>query len=130
LDLIHELDYLYWLFGAPNSVSKLLRSSSSLEIDSIDYANYNLEYQGYNANVILNYYRRDPLRYLEIVFNEFTVKVDVLKNKVYQNSSLIFESKQEMTDTYQEQLQYFIDNISSNSFNDIHEAYEVLKICL
>jgi len=130
LDLIHELDYLYWMFGAPIQTSKLLKSSSSLNIEAVDYANYNLEYHNFVANVVLNYYRREPLRYLEIVFNKFTIKVNIIENSVYKNGELIYNSDQGLLDTYKNQLEYFISNISGETFNDINEAYEVLKICL
>lgn len=130
LDLIHELDYLYWMFGAPRKTTKLLKSNSTLNIGSIDYANYNLEYHNFVASVVLNYYRREPLRYLEIVFNQFTIKVNIIENIVYKNGELVFKSEQKLLDTYKDQLEYFINNISGESFNDINEAYEVLKICL
>ncbi len=130
LDLIHELDYLYWMFDEPLEVHKLLKSKSSLSIDAVDYANYQLVYERFVANVVLNYFRRDAKRYLEVVFDQFTIKVDVIANKVFKNDELIFESDQVILDTYKKQLEYFINNISKPTFNDIEEAYKVLKICL
>ena len=70
LDLIHELDYVYWLLGIPKQVNRTFKSQSSLSIGSIDYANYILDYNGFCANVVLNYYRRDSKRTLELVFED------------------------------------------------------------
>ncbi len=130
LDLIHELDYLYWMFGAPVNSSKILMSKSSLNINAVDYANYNLTYDNFNANLTLNYFRKDSKRELEIVFEEYTIRVDLLKNEVYKNNELIFSSKQQAIDTYLGQLNYFIKNLNKECFNDANEANEVLKICL
>lgn len=130
IDLIHEIDYVFWYFGQPLKVDKTFKSQSSLNINSIDYANYTLEYTNFTASIILNYYRRDAKRYIEIVFDQFTIKVDLLSNKVYQSGELIYESKQKITETYTPQLQYFIANLNNTTFNSVHEAYEVLKICL
>ncbi len=133
LDLIHELDYVYWLFGNPESVKSDLRSKSTLNISSVDYANYLLEYSRFAISIVLNYYRRTPKRTLEIVTERETFLVDVLKNKVYRNEELIFQTSQTVLDTYEAQLRYFIDTIivkKENGFNDIKEAFEVLKITL
>jgi predicted dehydrogenase len=130
IDLIHEIDYLYWLFGAPTKTNKIFKSNSSLEINSIDYANFSLEYPNFVSSVKLNYYRRDAKRYLEVLFNDFSIYVDLLTNSVYRNGELIYESEQKITDTYKPQLEYFIKNISTKSFNDIGEAFDVLKICI
>ena len=62
IDLIHEIDYLYWIFGIPFNVRGIFKSKSSLKIQSIDYANYCLDYDDFCANIILNYYRRDYKR--------------------------------------------------------------------
>jgi predicted dehydrogenase len=132
LDLIHELDYLYWLFGKPKKSIKLLKSNSSLQINAVDYANYNLEYDGFISNVVLNYFRRDSKRTLEIVLDDKTILVNLLENKVYENGIVVFESSQKILDTYERQLNYFINTLNSDKelFNDINEAYEILKICL
>jgi predicted dehydrogenase len=133
LDLIHELDYLYWLFGKPARVNKLLRNKSALNIESVDYANYLLEYKDFAASVILNYYRRDAKRTLEILTDQETILVDILSNSVYRNNIKVYQSDQHILATYNLQLRYFMDNVltdKENTFNSIKEAFEVLTICL
>ncbi|APQ17357.1 Gfo/Idh/MocA family protein [Maribacter hydrothermalis] len=132
IDLIHEIDYAYWLFGKPQEVNKVFSSKSSLNIDAYDYANYMLAYPTFNANIILNYFRRDPKRTLEIVCDDQTLKVDILKNTVYQNQEIIYSSEKTIIDTYEDQLRFFIDEViaKGNKFNTANEAYQILKICL
>lgn len=132
IDLIHELDYLYWLFGMPEGVKRNFRSQSSLSVSSFDYANYLLDYNGFCANVVLNYYRREPKRSLELVFDDETWEIDLLKNQIICNNQTIFSSEQRITDTYQTQMEYFINSLNekTNTFNTLSDAYDVLKICL
>jgi predicted dehydrogenase len=132
IDLIHELDYLYWLFGMPKGVKRNFRSQSSLSILSFDYANYLLDYNGFCANVVLNYFRREPKRNLELVFDDETWNIDLLKNQITCNHQTIFSSEQRIADTYPLQMEYFIDSIKEkeSTFNTISDAYNVLKICL
>lgn len=131
LDLIHELDYIFWLFGSPKRIDKVLRSNSSLEIDSIDYANYVLHYPEFCASIILNYFRRDYKRSFEIIFDDESWLIDLKSNTIYIDDKVIFQSDQTFIDTYKAQLEYFIANLNNdNIMNSIEESYEVLKICL
>jgi predicted dehydrogenase len=137
LDLIHEIDYAYWLFGKPKHVSKSLKSNSTLEINAIDYANYLFDYNNFSVNIVLNYYRRDYKRYIELVAEEGTFLIDLVTNSVYsyKENKTIFESKQKIANTYMNQMNYFLEFIKNrkqdfDSMNDINEAFEVLKICL
>ena len=132
IDLIHEIDYAYWLFGKPKKVSKVFSSKSSLKINAFDYANYTLSYADFNTSIILNYFRRDPRRTLEIVLEKETILVDILKNMVYRDTELIFHSEKTIVDTYETQLRFFIDKIitEKSKLNIIDEAYEILEICL
>lgn len=130
LDLIHEIDYIKWIFGLPNEIHKTLTKKSSLSINSIDYANYTLVYNNFSSSVILNYYRKDSKRFLEILYENFTLEVDLLKNEVFKNGESIYYSNQTMLDTYSKQMKYFLENRTNKLFNNINEAYETLKICL
>lgn len=132
IDLIHEIDYAYWFFGKPIKTHKTLSNKSTLDITACDYVNYILSYNYFNVSVILNYYRKDAKRTLEIVLENETIFVDLLKNKVFRNDELIFSSNKEIANTYGDQLSFFVEDIltKEKEFNSINEAYEILEICL
>lgn len=133
IDLIHELDYLYWIFGEPLQVHSIFRNTSALDISAVDYANYLWEYKDFAANVILNYYRLDAKRTLEIVTTKATFMVDLLKNKIFKNGIEIYSSEQEFMETYTTQMEFFINNVVKGgnlNFNTAEEAYQILKLCL
>ena len=136
LDLIHEIDYTYWLFGSPLFVKSFKRSNSTIGIDAVDYANYLLEYDNFAVNIILNYYRKDKKRTIELVCADDTYSVDLYANSVSSTKEMIYQSGQNILDTYLKQMEYFFDIISNplkrdeNIMNNVNEAFEVLKICL
>lgn len=134
LDLIHELDYAYWLFGMPDMVRATMKSQSSLGIKAVDYANYLLGYSNFCANVVLNYYRRDYKRTMEIVFDEDTWEVDLSSNSIKDSrGNVIFSDETTIAMTYRLQMEYFIRQVVNNgckSFNDVTDAFNVLKIAL
>lgn len=132
LDLIHELDYIYWIFGKPELTKSTFRSKSSLGITAYDYANYLWFYDAFVVNVVLNYFRKDAKRSLEIVCESGTYYVDLLQNKIYFNNQVVFESKQQMIETYKSQLIFFIDEViqSNDKFNSIDQAYKIMQLCL
>lgn len=134
LDLIHEIDYAIWLFGLPNSYSSFKSSSSTLEIESFDYANYNLIYNNFTVNIKLNYYRRDKKREIEILTQNDTLLVDLNNSKISSlvSKSEIFSTDYNIYDTYLDQMKYFVESIESNMqpMNSFEEGLETLKIAL
>lgn len=133
-DLFHELDYTTWLFGLPNRSSSILRTASSLGIDAIDYANFILEYESFTASIVLNYYRRKPKREIEIVFDNKTLTVDLIKAEIKNDADEYVFKAPDFTvkDTYVSQLEYFINclQIERAPMNSFKESLENLKICL
>jgi len=105
---------------------------SSLKIDAVDYANYCLEYDTFNVSLVLNYFRKDSKRSLEIVAEEGTFNVDLLTDSVTKGGELIFQSEERIIDTYPKQMAYFVSCMKGEkkSLNTIQEAYRVLLICL
>lgn len=132
IDLIHELDYVYWLFGNPKKTKSFFRNNSSLDITAYDYANYLWEYDKFVANIVLNYYRKDAKRSLEVLCESGTYTVDLLCNTISFNNKIIFESTQRIGDTYLNQMKFFINQVlhKGNDFNSIDQANNILKLCL
>lgn len=131
IDLIHEIDYMYWIFGIPKQTRKTFKSNSSLEISAIDYANYLFEYESFCANVVLNYYRKDSKRTCEVLTNEGTYMLDLLKNTIKLNDEIIYQEQQDPIEMYINQMEFFIDNIINRKtrFNTVEEAYKILNLC-
>ncbi len=134
IDLIHEIDYVFWLWGKPHETIGLKRNTSSLQIKAIDFAAYHLFYEQFTANITLNYYRKDLKRNIEIVFDNETWNADLVKCEIISSTGkVIFSSPQyKIADTYFEQMKYFIECINENKkpMNSYHEALEVLSIAL
>lgn len=133
IDLIHDIDYTFWIFGRPETSFGLCRNVSSLNIRAFDYAHFSLLYPTFTASITLNYYRKDYRRTIEVLFEDGTWSVDLSKNLILdQNERLIFKGANTPIDTYTSQLDYFISSIKNYSKfeNNVNTAYEVLNICL
>jgi len=133
LDLIHEIDYLIWLLGPPNNIINQHRRLSDLSINSVDFATYLLNYDQSIALIILNYFRRDTERTVQIVFDDHSIKVDLIKGLVQtEGGKVLFECSNSTINTYVDQMKYFINCINSKRIpnNSLKEGLETLKFCL
>ena len=134
LDLIHEIDYIYWLFGKPLNVNSIKRNVSTLDILAHDFASYTLEYPNFCANLILNYYRKFAKRNIELVLSNDILNIDLIKCTVINSKSEIIFSKKnyDILETYSTQIKYFFNCIDNSilPMNDIKESFEILKIAL
>ena len=82
IDLIHEWDYLTWLFGWPDKVSAYIGKKSALEIDSDDYAIYMAEYPDKIAELHLDYFGRKTIRRIELLTKHDTIVGDLVGNHI------------------------------------------------
>tara|TARA_B110000003_G_scaffold258321_1_gene277422 strand:+ start:2858 stop:3769 length:912 start_codon:yes stop_codon:yes gene_type:complete len=135
LDLIHEIDYLVYLFGLPYNSNVLNKKVSKLNIDSVDYSNIILDYKIFCAQITLNYFRKDYKRTLEIVFENKTLMIDFKSGKIFDLSlnKIVYESDDfSIYDTYKRQMKYFLNCIKSNQLpmNSVEEASSILKLIL
>lgn len=135
LDLIHEPDYMVFLFGLPVASFNRQRKVSNLEIDSFDASNTLFEYEGFNAQIIVNYFRKDSKRTLEIVREDDTLLLDFINGEVRELSrgELLFKDENpSVYTTYKKQMAYFLSCIDRNvqPMNSPAEAIEILKCIL
>ena len=133
LDLIHEIDYTYFLFGKPGNVRSELRSTSTLHIPAIDYAHYSLEYPDFSASITLNYFRPTPKRNIEVVFENTLWNVDLLASTIKdEKNNVVFTKPVDQHYLLKKQMIVFLETLKEgkSSPNSFEESIEVLKICL
>jgi len=77
LTLIHELDYLHWLFGKPKDVYAIGGHRTSLELTAEDTALITFETeQGICVQLRMDYWRKPPVRHMNIVAERAIVDWD------------------------------------------------------
>lgn len=77
LTLIHELDYLHWLFGKPKAIYAIGGHRTSLEITVEDTALITYETElGICVQLRMDYWRRPPVRHMNIVAEKGIVDWD------------------------------------------------------
>jgi predicted dehydrogenase len=132
IDLIHEWDYLSYLFGMPTAVKSFMGKVSNLEIDSEDYAIYIARYaNNMIAELHLDYFGRKTIRSVEIYTDEDTIVGDLVAGEIRHLKSGEVVKLHAERDSYQiRELKYFIDIINgkAESYNDISQAVKVLKL--
>jgi predicted dehydrogenase len=121
LSQIHELDYLYWLFGMPRRVFTLGGHLSNLEVDVEDTADILMEcvLDGYPIPVSLHqdYIQNPSKRSCEIVGDAGKILVDIraLTLQVFdgQGNSVEADSYEgfQRNQMFLDELNYFLDSI-------------------
>lgn len=109
IDLIHEWDYLTYLFGWPKSVHSFIGKKSPLEIDSDDYAIYIAEYEDKIAELHLDYFGRKTIREIQLFTKEDTIIGDIANNKVmFLRTGEVIDFQEERDDFQKRELIHFI----------------------
>ena len=119
LDLIHEIDYIKWLFGPFDKVKRISAKKSNLQITSNDVAEYILENNSVIGSLHIDYFGRKTIRAIE-VFGENETKVfDLLKS--------------DTSKMYYREMNYFFDLIEQKPklyYNMPQEALKSVELAL
>ena len=114
LDVIHELDYLYYKFGEIKNISCIKNKLTDITNDTEDLVVGRIEFKNKTiADFTLNYLSDEYQRYY-----------DILENGVLKRTKLKINNKM-----YIDEIQYFINCITSNTqgMNSFKEAHNLLK---
>ena len=131
IDLIHEWDYLIYLFGCPEKMMYMSGKYSNLEIDSDDLAVYIGSSKNRIIEVHLDYFGRKNIREIEIFLPDDTIKADLVNGKIsYTRSEKIIDLSENRNDYQMREIAHFFDIIRKNctNDNDIYKAIQTLKI--
>lgn len=131
IDLIHEWDYLTYLFGWPEQVFLMKGKKSLLEIDSDDYAVYIADFEKKIVELHLDYFGRNTIREIEMFTTEETIIGDIAKNKIkFLGSGDIIEFNEERDDFQKRELEHFLDIIEGHADKEagFYHGLKVLEL--
>jgi len=139
LELSHEIDYLYWIFGLPSVVSARGGSFGALGIDVEDAVELTLEYESPSilVNVHLDFLQRTPSRTCKfigqqgtLIWNGIADTVDVFQVSTGQWSRIDIASPADRNQMYIDELSYFLDarHASGAIASDGEQGRDVLRI--
>lgn len=131
IDLIHEWDYLTYLFGYPKKVFTLMGKKSSLEIDSDDYAVYIAEYADKVLELHLDYFGRKSIREIQLITKDDTIVGDIVNNQLrFLKINSLIDFKEERDDYQKREINHFLDMIFKklDSEDGYHHGIKVLGL--
>ena len=132
LDLIHEIDYVYDLFGKPESVLAVSGKYSDLEITSNDLSTYIMRYKDKICEIHLDYFGRRNLRICEIFTKEGTYIADFYREVIVMPDGKEINCHVMPNEEFVNEMHYFFKFINGevDSINPPSLAIETLKIAL
>ncbi len=138
LDLSHEVDYLYWLFGTPENLTAQIQNTGALEIDAEDNVNILMETAGgLSISLHLDYLQRPTTRACKVVGTEGTLVWDYIAGEVrlYRAANGEWETftfNDRRNQMFVDELRHFIQCVESDTtpLIPLEEGIRVLQICL
>ena len=131
IDLIHEWDYIKYLFGMPEKVLYASGKISDLEINCEDYAIYIGTYSNKVVELHLDYFGRKTLREVMLCMKDETIIGDLEKSTVhYLKEDKMISFGEERDDYQRKELEFFLDLVEgkAKNDNDMKSAYQTLKL--
>ena len=131
LDLIHEWDYLTWLFGFPIAGYSIRTRVSDLDIDCDDLAIYIAQAGNTAIEIHLDYFGRKNIRSLELFTKEDTIRCDILNGTVsYLREGRVIDMKEDRDSFQMREMRHFFDIIDNKTTNDStpEQALRVLQL--
>lgn len=134
LDLIHEFDYLCWLFGTPEKVCGMYQMNPELEIETEDLADVLVGFKkGINVSIHLDYHQRNLVRNCLITGEKGSILWDLADRKVsFTNDSKqveIFDfNSYERNDRYLKIMDAFLNNPEDPRLCSYSKALESLEL--
>ncbi len=140
LELSHEIDYLYSIFGMPHKIFAIGGTYSSLEIDVEDMILLNMEYNIPNkmmVNIHMDFIQRKSCRSSKFIGSEGTIFWDVIEDEI-----VVYKSDKEpvlkfsnlensnRNTMYIQELKHFLTCISKGETPQIdgYQGRDVLRI--
>ena len=140
LTSIHEIDYLYWIFGDVTEVFSVTGKYSDLEMTADDLSTIILKFKkNFIGELHLDHFQSSMTRNCRIVGTKGIITCDLTKNSVNLFNKktkkwvkILDMKKSDLNLTYIDEIKYFIEcsKKRKKTINDLNEGIKVLTIAL
>lgn len=133
LDLIHEFDYLFTLFGLPAESHLLDGKFSHLELKSVDGVSFIARYPDKTLELHLDYYGRVPRREIELYTADDVAVCDFIKAEIrFLKSGRRIDLAEERNEYCLREIGYFFDFAlkGAANINSVPYANNIIKFVL
>lgn len=140
LTCIHEIDYLYWIFGMPKSLLSRNGKYSDLKIDSEDLSISIIHFpKNFLAELHLDYFQQPEIRRCKIIGKKGTLMWESTSNsvKMYDPNRNHWSVKLKINnfkknDMYVDEIKHFLNCIKQRkqTINPLYEGIRTLRIAL
>ena len=140
LTMIHDIDYLYWIFGNPHSLFSISGKFSDLKISSEDYCSGIICFKkNIFAELHLDFFQRPEFRSCKIkgkngtiYWNSDTNQVKLFLNKKQKWQNVLTIENFERNEMYISEIRHFLKCVKDRkkTINTIDEGIETMKIAL
>jgi predicted dehydrogenase len=138
LELSHELDYLYWMFGLPHNVTARGGQLSTLDLDVEDLVELCLEYENPRrlVSVHLDFIQRVPHRSCRLIGSQGTLIWDAIMDmvEIYRVETGQWKRVEfptlDRNQAYLDEIRDFVfaTDATTGKLPDLSAAYDVLAI--
>ena len=140
LTMIHDIDYLYWIFGNPKSIFSVSGKFSDLDISAEDYCSSIIEFKNNNtAELHLDFFQRPEFRGCKIKGTKGVIYWNSDKNEIrlFKNRKKVWEvvlalKKFQRNEMYIDEIIHFLKCVKNRkqTINNLDEGIKTMKIAL
>ena len=140
LTMIHDIDYLYWIFGNPKSIFSVSGKFSDLDISAEDYCSSIIEFKNnIMAELHLDFFQRPEFRGCKIKGTKGVIYWNSDKNEIrlFKNRKKVWEvvlalKKFQRNEMYIDEIIHFLKCVKNRkqTINNLNEGIKTMKIAL
>jgi predicted dehydrogenase len=140
LTQIHDIDYLYWIFGSPKSVFSVTGKFSNLDISVEDYSASIIQFKNkITAELHLDFFQGLEYRRIKIKGTDGIIFWNSQENivKVYSNKKNVWKTilkikNFDRNQLYIDEIIYFLKCVKNrkSTINNLDDGIETMKIAL
>ena len=140
LTQIHDVDYLYWIFGSPKSVFSVTGKFSNLDISVEDYSASIIQFKNkITAELHLDFFQGLEYRRIKIKGTDGIIFWNSQKNivKVYSNKKNVWKTilkikNFDRNQLYIDEIRHFLKCVKNrkSTINNLDDGIETMKIAL